>query len=234
MSLKLRIASAAATLAAIGGMAAIAAPGTASAATRSCGSTCISAYVQKFGPAFILDSIGQGKSVNNPVILFQASNSDPAEDWTYYAQGTVNSFGNLVSHQVKLHYGTDEAYEFEYSPLGLDSGLCAGTASTAGNGTKVSLQPCGDSSRTLWIADDADAEAGVIPLIAGSDDNFSTPYVLTYPGGYPTDKPRPQLETWNLQKFSSSTVNDAQEWGFFTGVTPWHTVKAAASAAARK
>jgi hypothetical protein len=235
MGLKLRIVTAAAALAVAAGGAAIAAPLTASAATPSCGSTCISAYVQKFGPQFILDSKGQGRGTGTEVILFQASNSDPAEDWSYYAQGTVNSFGGLVSRQVKLHYGTDEAYEIEYTPLGQWTGECAGTATTAGDGTKVSLQPCGDSSKTLWIADAADAEGSDIPLIAGSDDNFSTPYVLTYPGGYPTDTPRPQLETWGLQKFSAGVVNDAQEWGFFAGVTPWKVVRAAeAAVAARK
>ena len=42
-----------------------------------------------------------------------------------------------------------------------------------------------------------------VPLINGSDTNFSHPYVLTYPqNGNPTDKPRPQLVTQNLHQFS--------------------------------
>ena len=42
-----------------------------------------------------------------------------------------------------------------------------------------------------------------VPLINGSDTNFSQPFVLTYPSsGYPTDKPRPQLYTTNLTGFS--------------------------------
>ena len=60
-----------------------------------------------------------------------------------------------------------------------------------------------------------------MPLINGSDVNFSHPYVLTYPGGaYPTDKPRPQLFVTNLTGFSNGTgnnpsgVNDNQLWGF--------------------
>jgi hypothetical protein len=183
----------------------------------------------------VLDSIGQGKAAGNPVILFQASDSDPAEDWTYAAEGTVDSFGGLVSAGVKLHYGSDEAYEFAYSPLGSFTGQCAGTATAAGNGTKVSLQPCGASSKTLWIADAADASGGYIPLIAGSDTNFSTPTVLTYPGSAnPVDRPRAQLETWALQKFSGGTVEDSQQWGFEIGVLPWNVVKAAAADAARK
>ena len=39
-----------------------------------------------------------------------------------------------------------------------------------------------------------DAVQWVLPLINGSDTNFSQPFVLTYPqSGYPTDVPRPQL-----------------------------------------
>ena len=42
-----------------------------------------------------------------------------------------------------------------------------------------------------------------MPLINGSDTNFSHPFVLTYPkNGYPTDKPRPQLIIQNLTGFS--------------------------------
>ncbi len=43
-----------------------------------------------------------------------------------------------------------------------------------------------------------------IPLINGSDTNFSQPFVLTYPNdSFPTDKPRPQLVVTNLTGFSN-------------------------------
>ena len=65
-----------------------------------------------------------------------------------------------------------------------------------------------------------------MPLINGSDTNFSHPFVLTYPtNGFPTDKPRPQLITQNLTGFSGNflgpvlgTVNDNQLWGADFGV----------------
>jgi len=65
-----------------------------------------------------------------------------------------------------------------------------------------------------------------VPLINGSDTNFSHPFVLTYPkNGYPTDKPRPQLITQNLTGFTGNflvpvlgTVNDNQLWGADFGV----------------
>ena len=67
----------------------------------------------------------------------------------------------------------------------MDSGLCVGVAATAAQGSDVSLQPCGVSSKTVWITDTIDTPAtlrgGYVPLINGSDTNFSHPFVLTYP-----------------------------------------------------
>ena len=101
------------------------------------------------------------------------------------------------------------AVENQYAPFGVDSGLCMGLASTAFSGEGVTLQPCGISSRTVWILDTLDQsftgawDHGYIPLINGSNTNFSEPFVLTYPAnGFPTDKPRPQLTVTNLTGFS--------------------------------
>ena len=107
-------------------------------------------------------------------------------------------------------------------------GLCAGVGSTAAAGVKVALEPCGVSSKTVWIVDSSDSTfSGYVPLINGSDTNFSQPFVLTYPGGgYPTDMPRAQLFVTNLTGFSNGTfnnpsgVNDNQLWGFDQGVLP--------------
>ena len=88
----------------------------------------------------------------------------------------------------------------------MESGYCVGVGSTAVDGTRVALEPCGASSKTIWVADSYDTIKGFfVPLINGSDTNFSHPYVLNYPGNgaYPTDNPRPQLTTWrsaNLQR----------------------------------
>ena len=95
-------------------------------------------------------------------------------------------------------------------------------------GTKVALEPCGVSAKTVWIQDTSNS-AGVrfnyAPLINGSDTNFSQPYVMTYPSSsYPTDKPRAQLYTANLTGFSNGTgtnptgVNTNQLWGYTSGV----------------
>jgi hypothetical protein len=160
----------------------------------------------------------------------------------------------LVSSAVALHYGCipnvnfpncpfsitgvqnpDEtslssdylAVENEYAPFGVDSGLCMGVAATAVTGEGVTLQPCGVSSKTVWILDTLDQQFtdawahGYIPLINGSDTNFSQPFVLTYPAAsVPTDKPRAQLFVSNLTGFSfhpgeifGTGANSNQLWG---------------------
>ena len=67
----------------------------------------------------------------------------------------------------------------------------------------------------------AGARSNYVPLINGSDTNFSRPFVMTYPSSaYPTDKPRAQLYTTNLTGFSNGTftnptgVNSNQLWGY--------------------
>ena len=69
---------------------------------------------------------------------------------------------------------------------------------------------------------------GYVPLINGSDTNFSHPFVLQYPAnGFPTDKPRPVLFVNNLTGFSQGNtplgnpvgnVDDSQLWGANTGI----------------
>ena len=126
-------------------------------------------------------------------------------------QGTVTDFfaAGLVSSALALHYGCIAgvnfpncpfnvtsaagrdldylAFENQYAPFGVDSGLCLGVAATAFNDEGVTLQPCGVSSKTVWVLDTLDQQFttawahGYIPLINGSDTNFSQPFVLTYP-----------------------------------------------------
>jgi hypothetical protein len=255
MSFKSKVLAAAATLTLVSGvgMAGALTAGSASAATPSCGLTCINVFSKQFGthghPNYVVDVLRQGQKVGQPIILFRTANFDPAEDWTVAFQGLVSDFftAGLVTPAVNLHYGCDSvpgvgctngfpdepAFENEYAPFGVDSGLCMGVAASAFNDEGVTLQPCGVSSKTVWILDSLDVAfspafvASYVPLINGSDTNFSQPFVLTYPNqGYPTDKPRPQLVVTNLTGFSRftpitggqggiqvGTVNANQLWG---------------------
>jgi hypothetical protein len=249
MSIKSKLLAGAAALALVGGVGAMGGL-TASAATPSAGPNAIDIFSRVFGthrtPNFVVDVLRQGAKVGQPIILFRTSNTDPAEDFSPSIQGTTADFyaAGLVSSAVALHYGCiagtnfpncgvngvdDPAWEFEYSPYGVDSGLCIGLAATATAKEGVTLQPCGVSAKTVWIEDDNDSPAtaanGYVPLINGSDTNFSHPFVLTYPGnGMPTDKPRPQLFVNNLTGFSHGigtpigSVDDTQLWGADSGV----------------
>jgi len=247
MSVKSKVFAASAALTLIGGVGAISAV-SASAATPSCGHTCIDLFNRQFSshtnPSFVLDVLKQGEKTGQPIILFRQSNADPAEDFTVSYQGQVSDFyaAGLVSSSLDLHYGggcevyetptpgpvtnpgtcatyypDDFAFEVEYSPYGVDSGLCVGTAATAGQGTAVSLQPCGVSAKTVLIQDIDNATGFAdtyAPIISGSDTNFSHPYVLDYPtNAYPTDSPRAQVITNELQlNAHHDVVNDTQEW----------------------
>jgi hypothetical protein len=249
MSIKSKVLAGAATLALIGGVGTAGAL-TATAATPSAGPNAIDIFSRAFGthrtPNYVMDVWRQGAKTGQPIILFRTSNTDPAEDFAPSVQGTTADFyaAGLVSSAVALHYGCiaggnfpncgingvdDPAWEFEYAPFGVDSGLCVGVAATATAKEGVTLQPCGVSAKTVWIEDDNDSPAtastGYVPLINGSDTNFSHPFVLTYPGnGFPTDKPRPQLFVNNLTGFSQGrglqigSVNDTQLWGADEGV----------------
>jgi hypothetical protein len=207
-------------------------------------------------PGYILDVFQQHVRIGQPIILFRESNGDQAEDFRPEDQGTVADFlaAHMVTPAFALHYGciapggfdgvaanfpdcfgdsgftaNDAAFEIEYTPDGVDSGLCVGVASTAVQGESVTLQECGASSSTVWAVDiyDQPIESfyeNYYPLINGSDTNFSQPYVLTYPqSGYPTDKPRPVLQTDELTGYTQGnppaldttypTVPDSQMWG---------------------
>src|SRR3954470_3263268 len=249
MSFTSKLLAGTATLALVGGVGTMGAL-SASAATPSAGPNAIDIFNRAFGthrtPAFVLDVLRQGAKVGQPIILFRTSNTDPAEDFAPSIQGTTADFfaAGLVSSAVALHYGCiagtnfpncgingvdDPAIELEYAPFGVDSGLCVGVAATATAKEGVTLQPCGVSAKTVWIIDANDSPAtldrGYVPLINGSDTNFSHPFVLTYPGnGFPTDRPRPQLFVNNLTGFSQGrglqigSVSDFQLWGADFGV----------------
>ncbi len=255
MSIKSKVCAAATTLTLVGGVgvaSALAAgtAGTAGAATSSCGSICIDIFSRHYGthhhPGFVLDVLHQSAKVGQPVILFRTRNRDPAEDFTIAYQGQVSDFATagLVTPALALHYGggceffsvakqkclkyhpNDYAYEIEYAPDGVDSGLCAGVPTTAAQDTLVSLQPCGASAKTVWVVDIAHSIGRsflrlYVPLINGSDTSFSHPFVLHYPGNAsPTDVPRPQLNTYTLQTYSNGTVFDNEMWSANVGVLP--------------
>ena len=234
MSFKAKLAVGAATFAMVGGGLGVAGTLTASAATPSCGKNCISLYTQKFGPHYFVDVYQARAAAGQESILFQGSNSDPALDFTYKYSGTVGSFYTsygLVSAAFAHTYSSDPAFEFQYSPYGVNSGFCLSTwpGEAPQPGYKVRLEPCGAYSNSLWVADfgsrggrnvvkDPRSVTGFdVPLINGATNNFSNPEVLNYPAGHPTDYPRPVLNVQPENTYSNGTVFDNQEWGVKRG-----------------
>lgn len=174
------------------------------ATTPSCGYGCVN--FQNAHSGGVLDVFKRTAKIGQPIIEWGNSYIDPAEDFVVAAQGTVHQFykAGLASAALNLHYSHFEAYEIEYAPYGANTGLCVGVAHTAGNGTPVTLQQCGASAKTLWVKHRDYDYNGATPLINGSDNNFSHPYVLTDTAN--------GLKTYNLTKFSNGVVYDTQLW----------------------
>ena len=109
-SIKSKVFAAAATLTLVGGIGAAGATA-ATAATPSAGGNTVDIYSPLFGshhsPSFVLDVLRQGEKVGQPVILYRATNYDPAEDFILSYQGLVSDFfaAGLVSASTELHYG---------------------------------------------------------------------------------------------------------------------------------
>jgi hypothetical protein len=253
MSIKSKLLAAGATLSLLGGvgLAGTLGAGTASAATPSCGPTCINLYNQQFGKAFYQDVYRQGLKVNQPVILFRSSDSDPALDFTTTLLADVSTPSCLISGTYPActgpslpftpltvadlcafagsgigvgtcaRYASDPVFETQYSPYGVNSGLCVGVGAAV-SGEGVTLQPCGVSAKTWWISDNAHAyfHKGhfYTPWVNAASTNFTQPLVLTYPtNGYPTDKPRPNLYVATQTTFSSGAPAQNQMWGLCVG-----------------
>jgi hypothetical protein len=153
MSIKSKLLATAATLALVGGVGVgvLGTAGSAGAITPSCGPTCGTVFSQEFGNAFVLDVFQQHIKINQPIILFRASNGDPAEDFRITDQGSVaelHEAGLITSDALLLHYGCDpvtipsSVYQALGCPVnalvnpGTDpfTNVCPATAEGAGTG----------------------------------------------------------------------------------------------------
>ena len=185
----------------------------ASAASQACGTSCLSLYNQKFGTADV-SAVSGGTAATGQSVILAAAAATTTEDWSVAFQGVVSDFyaAGLMSATLNEHYGSDPVYEFRYQPGGASSSECLGIASGPGPGTKVTLQPCGQTANTAWIDDIAAASGGYVPYINGSDAQYPAPYVLTAPraGG--------DITTQALSVNSGGIVASSQMWQLISGV----------------
>lgn len=190
----------------------------ANAATVQCGDNCEALYTLLYGTADVIavaGASGTSAHTGQPVALLAASGTNQGEDWYLEDEGTVEDFyeAGYVTSSFNLHYSGDEVYEYDYIPDGVYTGECLGVAGTAGNGAPVSLQPCGVSAHTLWAADTADQYERQLPLINGTDNDFSFPYVLT------ADTAGKTMSTHMLTG-GDGVIDQGQYWGTEFGVLP--------------
>ena len=109
-------------------------------------------------------------------------------------------------------YDTLEADEFEYSPFGVQTGLCVGVGATPANGTRVDLEPCGVSAKTVWIIDSPAVTGPAAADQRGDRQQLLRPLVLSALGQGCRCSPR------RCTPRAASTVFTNQLWGSKTGV----------------
>ncbi|MHB1594951.1 MAG: hypothetical protein ACYCO9_08255 [Streptosporangiaceae bacterium] len=233
--------------------------GAASAATTShngsvaCGGGCFNLFSARLGSnitnnAYVAGDTGAGGHVGVKVNLHIAGNYRPNGDFTPTAiGGTVTDFCGVFwpdTAYVCTHYPSAAVYEVQFTPNGYGtSNLCAGVRSPSYQGENVTLQPCGESPATLWIADSSHAvpaggscstpvpqaslpinpgeTTGVTycPWINGDDVAFSHPLSLTVNTG--TTRPTNQLTVTRMQLLSGSVVPNNQLFAWYMGVVPF-------------
>ncbi len=223
MSIKSKVLVAAATLTVAGGASAVGAL-SASAATPQCtasGNTCIEIFSAEFGtpasPGFVETVFHGVAKAGVPTELHRASSTDPAEDFIAHG-GLVSQFyaAGMVSAAVNSHYGSEQAAQIEYAPLGVPTGLCAGLATTAYQGEGLTLQPCSTPGTTVWVIDTADSPTTApanFPIVSGSTTDFAHPFGMTYPDKRdPACERLPQITVTRLTG-NPAHVPDWQLWG---------------------
>lgn len=197
--------------------------------TAACGFNCFSLSTLLTGRHTVQNAYipgGNGLAVTGKVgtklNLKLGDDSYRQEDFTDNTPGlTVSDFcapaGTLPSGQQFastsyqcLHYAGFPVFESNWSPDGDESGLCVGVAVANLANQNVTLQNCGETTRTLWIADLANAHLGATPWVNGSSSNFSHALSLTEQVG--SKSPQNQMLVENLNLLTGGFVDNAQEF----------------------
>jgi hypothetical protein len=194
-------------------------------ATNACGKTCNDIFNQGLGTKQIPTTNGR---YGNRVHLTRAHNFLVTQDFIADQVGTLADFCSKFGgdNQIPatsyacINYPSGwPVYEEQFAPASFLSPWCAGVGvfSVRPNGL-ITLRTCGDSARTLWVADlknavkDKRSLLGFdVPLVNGASSSFSNPLVLT------TD----DSGTLTLQELMKNgltqKVFDSQEWGLKLG-----------------
>jgi hypothetical protein len=195
--------------------------------TAACGVNCFSLSTLLTGRHTVQNAYipgGNGLAVTGKVgqklNMKLGNDSYRQEDFTDNTPGlTVSDFcapaGTLPSGQQFastsyqcLHYAGFPVFESNWSPDGDESGLCVGVAVANLANQNVTLQNCGETTRTLWIADLANSHLGATPWVNGSSANFSHALSLTEQVG--SKSPQNQLFVQHMNLLTGGFVDNSQ------------------------
>lgn len=213
--------------------------------TVACGSSCLSLFSDTLGSgttlnAYVPGDTGVGGKVGQKVNMHLAQNNRPNGDWIPSVSGRVFQFCGFLANDFFsptsypcLNYPFFQVFEMEWSPNGNGSGLCAGVAVGGVNGENVTLQPCGVSAKTVWIADRNNSTLGTdcrntvtppvsagdpsvnfCPWVNGADTNFSNPLVATLDTG--TSNPTNQMKL-TRELLHNNIASSNQQFALFVG-----------------
>jgi hypothetical protein len=198
-------------------------------ASAACGDGCFNLYNLAFGPGEIQSAnvpgdTGVGGKVGQTINLSYATDDSPNEDFEGGYVGTVAQLcpeGQLSPYicnfygRYSIYHGDFPVYESNWAPWGNQTDLCAGVARPATAGENVTLQPCGVSGATFWVADISHALDDYVPFLNGADTNFTHPLVLTVVSG-PRIGRRLRLDRENL--LTGGIVPDEQLFTLSIGI----------------
>jgi hypothetical protein len=182
----------------------------------------------EFGLPYFVNNANANDAVGNPVNMAYANDNNPGQDWHITFQYPVFVLYHLgfISAGMELHYHFRPAFEDMWTPYGVSSNLCRGLARTAYAGERVTLQPCGNFPKTLWVVKNdyySTTDYGGFALINGSTTNPSVPYVLTAGGSLWGGNPFSTLQVDQLVS-DDGYPNQGQLWctatESFDDVTP--------------
>ena len=218
MSIKRQLLVGVATLTVLGGVSA-----SANAATPECGMNCGSVFSLELGgtqaqPGRVEAVLGGVARVGQPVILKQASTTDPSQDILPLGKPVSEFFKDgQVSADVNRHFGALFGVQQEYAPYGEGTGLCVGLAKVAYQNEGLTLQPCHVSARTVWMLNPT---TPYFPILNGSTTKFERPYAMDLPRDEVVNGKKTIQIHVRRQKFltDEKTQPDSQLWGFRQGV----------------
>lgn len=160
-------------------------------ATLVCGFRCFDLSSLVTGPNKIQNVYHGGSSINLRDSGVLRTNEDFTSELPITTVGDTGTPGTACGEGllsatsvfcISSEYASDNVYEANWSPNSNESGNCVGApgGNVAG---RVSLQPCGVTARTLWVADSNDSVFVhghfYTPWLNGADTSFSHPLTLT-------------------------------------------------------